>query len=105
MPDPKPSFSRRRFLEGTALGATALSLSPRRASAQAKPTVTYWNGAQIYINGGADTSRQTLSGTSDWTRLTVHSVAPPGADCESPSAGRHSPGPAQSPASDLPSRC
>ena len=44
MPDPKPSFSRRRFLEGTALGATALSLSARRASAQAKPTITYWNG-------------------------------------------------------------
>jgi multiple sugar transport system substrate-binding protein len=44
MPDPKPSFSRRRFLEGAALGATALSLSPRRVSAQAKPTITYWNG-------------------------------------------------------------
>src|SRR5438128_9537146 len=44
MPDSKPSLSRRRFLEGAALGATALTVSPRRASAQAKPTVTYWNG-------------------------------------------------------------
>src|SRR5438552_1504886 len=44
MPEPKPPLSRRRFLEGAALGATALTVSPRRASAQAKPTVTYWNG-------------------------------------------------------------
>src|SRR5207245_219241 len=44
MPHRKLSSSRRRFLEGAALGATALALSPRRASAQAKPTVTYWNG-------------------------------------------------------------
>jgi multiple sugar transport system substrate-binding protein len=39
-----PSLSRRRFLGGAALGATALSFGTRRASAQAKPTVTYWNG-------------------------------------------------------------
>ena len=39
-----PSLSRRRFLGGAALGATALTLGARRASAQAKPTITYWNG-------------------------------------------------------------
>ena len=39
-----PSLSRRRFLGGAALGATALSFGTRRASAQAKPTITYWNG-------------------------------------------------------------
>src|SRR5262245_59175574 len=38
--------SRRRFLTGAAaVGATAsLPASPRPASAQAKPTITYWNG-------------------------------------------------------------
>jgi multiple sugar transport system substrate-binding protein len=38
--------SRRRFLAGAAaLGsAAALPAIPRRASAQAKPTITYWNG-------------------------------------------------------------
>ena len=44
MPESKPSLSRRRFLEGAALGATAITVGPRRASAQAKPTITYWNG-------------------------------------------------------------
>src|SRR5262245_62742560 len=43
MRDPKPHLSRRRFLEGAALGAAA-TLGTRRASAQAKPTITYWNG-------------------------------------------------------------
>src|SRR5262245_55480322 len=38
--------SRRRFLTGAAaVGATAsLPATPRLASAQAKPTITYWNG-------------------------------------------------------------
>ncbi len=39
-----PALSRRRFLGGAALGATAITLRPRRASAQAKPAITYWNG-------------------------------------------------------------
>ncbi len=38
MADEKRSFSRRRFLAGSALGATALTLGARRAAAQAKPT-------------------------------------------------------------------
>jgi multiple sugar transport system substrate-binding protein len=44
MSKPTASLSRRRFLGGAALGATALTLGPHRASAQAKPTITYWNG-------------------------------------------------------------
>jgi multiple sugar transport system substrate-binding protein len=38
--------SRRRFLAGAAAlgGAAALPTTARRASAQAKPTITYWNG-------------------------------------------------------------
>ena len=38
--------SRRRFLAGAAAlgGAASLPAIPRRASAQAKPTITYWNG-------------------------------------------------------------
>jgi multiple sugar transport system substrate-binding protein len=38
--------SRRRFLAGAAAlgGAAALPTTTRRASAQAKPTITYWNG-------------------------------------------------------------
>ena len=44
MSKPTPSLSRRRFLGGAALGATLLTLGSRRASAQAKPTITYWNG-------------------------------------------------------------
>jgi multiple sugar transport system substrate-binding protein len=38
--------SRRRFLAGAAAvgGAVALPTTVRRASAQAKPTITYWNG-------------------------------------------------------------
>jgi multiple sugar transport system substrate-binding protein len=44
MSKPTPSLSRRRFLGGAAVGATALTLGSRRASAQAKPTITYWNG-------------------------------------------------------------
>src|SRR6476660_2865740 len=43
MSKPTPSLSRRRFLGGAAVGA-ALTLGSRRASAQAKPTITYWNG-------------------------------------------------------------
>ena len=38
-----PTLSRRRFLGG-ALGATAAPAIVRRATAQAKPTITYWNG-------------------------------------------------------------
>ena len=38
MADEKRSFSRRRFLAGSALGAAALTLGARRAAAQAKPT-------------------------------------------------------------------
>ena len=44
MSKPTSSLSRRRFLGGAAVGATALTLGSRRASAQAKPTITYWNG-------------------------------------------------------------
>jgi multiple sugar transport system substrate-binding protein len=44
MSKPTPSLSRRRFLGGAAFGATALTFGTRRASAQAKPTITYWNG-------------------------------------------------------------
>ena len=40
----RTELSRRRFLGG-ALGATAvLPAVARRAGAQAKPTITYWNG-------------------------------------------------------------
>src|SRR5262249_35990434 len=40
----RAALSRRRFL-GSALGATAaVSAMPWRARAQAKPTITYWNG-------------------------------------------------------------
>src|SRR5262249_22282268 len=40
----RPTLSRRRFLGG-ALGATAaLPVMTRRVAAQAKPTITYWNG-------------------------------------------------------------
>ena len=40
----RPTLSRRRFLGG-ALGATAaLPVMARRAGAQAKPTIAYWNG-------------------------------------------------------------
>jgi multiple sugar transport system substrate-binding protein len=39
-----PRLSRRRFLGATAAGAAALGVRARRASAQAKPTITYWNG-------------------------------------------------------------
>src|SRR4029077_2892073 len=44
MSKPTSSLSRRRFLGGAAAGATALTLGARRDSAQAKPTITYWNG-------------------------------------------------------------
>jgi multiple sugar transport system substrate-binding protein len=44
MSKPTSSLSRRRFLGSAALGTTALSFGMRRASAQAKPTITYWNG-------------------------------------------------------------
>ena len=44
MSKPTPSLSRRRFLEGATLGAAALPFRARGASAQAKPTITYWNG-------------------------------------------------------------
>jgi len=44
MSQPKPSLDRRRFLQGAALGASAFALGARRALAQAKPTITYWNG-------------------------------------------------------------
>jgi multiple sugar transport system substrate-binding protein len=44
MSKPTSSLSRRRFLGSAALGATAVSFGTRRASAQAKPTITYWNG-------------------------------------------------------------
>jgi multiple sugar transport system substrate-binding protein len=38
-------LTRRRFVQGTAVLATAtLAPTVRRASAQAKPTITYWNG-------------------------------------------------------------
>jgi len=38
---------RRRFLIGTAAAAGAVAILPagaRRAAAQAKPTISYWNG-------------------------------------------------------------
>jgi len=44
MSKPTSPLSRRRFLGGAAVGATAHTLVSRRASAQAKPTITYWNG-------------------------------------------------------------
>src|SRR2546426_5830059 len=37
-------LTRRRFVQGTAAVAATLARPPRRASAQAKPTITYWNG-------------------------------------------------------------
>jgi len=44
MSKPTPSLTRRRFLEGATLGAAALPFRARSPSAQAKPTITYWNG-------------------------------------------------------------
>ena len=44
MSQSRRSFSRRRFLAGAAVGVTALTVRSGRASAQAKPTITYWNG-------------------------------------------------------------
>src|SRR5262249_3768908 len=46
MIEPRTDVSRRRFLTGAAAAGAAASLSvaARRASAQAKPAITYWNG-------------------------------------------------------------
>ena len=44
MQDATHHLSRRRFLGSAALGTAAVTLGPRRAPAQAKPTITYWNG-------------------------------------------------------------
>ncbi len=46
MSEERIDVSRRRFLTGAAaVGASAsLPVTARRASAQAKPTITYWNG-------------------------------------------------------------
>lgn len=46
MSDARASITRRDFLAGaTAAGSAALaSAGPRRAAAQARPTITYWNG-------------------------------------------------------------
>ncbi len=44
MSEPRTGFTRRRFLAGTAAAAASLPLGGRRAAAQAKPTISYWNG-------------------------------------------------------------
>jgi multiple sugar transport system substrate-binding protein len=46
MTQPATAVTRRRFLAGAATvsAAAALPAAARRASAQAKPTITYWNG-------------------------------------------------------------
>ena len=40
----RPTLSRRRFLGGALGAAAAAPAVARRAGAQAKPTITYWNG-------------------------------------------------------------
>jgi multiple sugar transport system substrate-binding protein len=45
MSEARTDVSRRRFLTAAAVGvAASLPVTTRRASAQAKPTITYWNG-------------------------------------------------------------
>jgi multiple sugar transport system substrate-binding protein len=44
MIEPRTGFTRRRFLAGTAAAAASRPLGVRRAGAQAKPTISYWNG-------------------------------------------------------------